>query len=559
MRSRIFLAFLLFTISAQAQKYPQGYFRNPLDIPISLAGNFGECRPNHFHSGIDIKTESKENFRVHAAADGYISRIKIQNGGFGHALYIQHPNGYTTLYAHLNNFAPELQKYLRSEQHRRKSWAVDLYLPASKFPVKKGDFIAYSGNTGGSTAPHLHFEIRNNKGHPVNPLLFGFKIKDNIAPKPYKVVFYNLTKSTYRQEPITRIPRKKGNNYVLDSVIMGSNIVGIGVDIFDYMNGSNNTLNFSTAELLMDGELQCKINLDDIGYDVTRYLHAYADHKYKKETGRWVQQFFLLPGNKLTHIYENLNKMKGALDIDDRAPHHVSIKLHDANNNTTTISFYIRFSGKHTSRPTCDNGQVFKVNQVNSFTHPNVKFTLGTEDLYDDVCFTMSEKEDLDAYSARYQLSDETIPIHTYFSLYIKPNKPVPFELRDKIAMVYSVDGKDEYGKDAVFDNGWYRASVRTFGEYRLIQDTNPPQIIPMQSRTALLTSDRITFKAKEDITSVVKFEAKIDDEWVPFEQNGDIFYYEFEEGFKKGDHEVVLSATDENGNTESIIYTFKR
>ncbi len=558
MRSRILLLLLLLTVSAQAQKYPQGYFRNPLDIPILLAGNFGECRPNHFHSGLDIKTEGKENFKVHAAADGYISRIKIQNGGFGHALYVQHPNGYTTLYAHLNNFAPEVQKYLRAEQYKRKSWAVDLYLPASKFPVKKGDFIAYSGNTGGSTAPHLHFEIRNNKGHPVNPMLFGFKIKDNIAPKPYKVVFYNLTKSIYRQEPITRTPKKRGSSYVLDSVIMGSNLVGVGIDMFDYMNGTNNTLNFSTAELIMDGEVQCKINLDDISYDVTRYLHAYADHKYKKETGRWVQQFFLLPGNRLTHIYE-LNKMKGGLEIEDGKAHHVTIKLNDASNNTTTISFYLRFSGTHTSRPACDDGEVFRVNRINTFTHPNVKFSLEAKDLYDDICFTMSEREDLNAYSARYTLSDETIPIHTYFSLYIKPNKPVPFELRNKIAMVYSLDGKDEYGKDAVFDNGWYRASVRTFGEYRLAEDTTPPQIIPMQSRTALLKSDRITFKAKEDITSVVKFDAKIDGEWVPFEQNGDIFYYEFEDKFKKGDHEVVVSATDENGNTESITYTFKR
>ena len=177
---------ILFNLPSKAQ-HPTDYFGNPLNIPIKLAGNFGECRSNHFHSGLDMKTDSKENYPVYAVADGYVSRIKMQNGGFGHALYIQHPNGYTSLYAHLNDYAPAIQEYMRNEQYRRKSWTLDLYPPSTMFRVKKGDLVAYSGNTGGSTAPHLHLEIRNAKGNPVNGMLCGFDIKDAIAPKPYKV------------------------------------------------------------------------------------------------------------------------------------------------------------------------------------------------------------------------------------------------------------------------------------------------------------------------------------------------------------------------------------
>ena len=164
------LLFLPIIGYSQGNPYPTNYFRNPLDIPILLAGNFGECRPGHFHSGLDIKTQGKENLPVYAAADGYISRIKTDKGGFGHALYLTHPNGFTTLYAHLNDYAPFLQEHLREQQYRNKRWNLDLSFTPDQFPVNKGQQIAWSGNTGSSTAPHLHFEVRDSKTeHPLNP------------------------------------------------------------------------------------------------------------------------------------------------------------------------------------------------------------------------------------------------------------------------------------------------------------------------------------------------------------------------------------------------------
>src|SRR4051812_21873328 len=165
MRPLLFFTALFACSVSLAQKpdYPQDYFRNPLDMPILLAGNFGECRPGHFHSGMDIKTAGVENKPVYATADGYVSRIKMEPGGFGHALYITHPNGYTTLYAHLNDFIPALQQRVRQQQYAKESWTVDIQLQPGQFPVKQGDQIAWSGNTGGSTAPHLHFEIRDTK------------------------------------------------------------------------------------------------------------------------------------------------------------------------------------------------------------------------------------------------------------------------------------------------------------------------------------------------------------------------------------------------------------
>src|ERR1700761_2779807 len=178
--------------------YPHDYFRNPLAIPMSLAANFGELRPNHYHMGLDIRTQHRENLPVYAAADGYVARVSVEPGGFGQAIYINHPNGYTTVYGHLNLFFPALAAYVSDQQYRKQSWSVYLQLQPNQFPVKKGDFIALSGNTGGSQGPHLHFEIRRTAGDiNQNPLLFGLPVLDNTAPTLQRLAWYDRNQGIY--------------------------------------------------------------------------------------------------------------------------------------------------------------------------------------------------------------------------------------------------------------------------------------------------------------------------------------------------------------------------
>src|ERR1700743_1756400 len=189
-------------LSATAD-YPRNYFRDPLATPLSPAPNFGELRPNHYHMGLDIRTQHRENLPVFAAADGYIARVEIEPGGFGQAIYIHHPNGYTTVYGHLNQFFPALAAYVQDEQYRRQSWQIDLSIPPARFTVKKGDFIAYSGNTGGSQGPHLHFEIRRTPGDiNLNPLLFGLPVPDNTSPKIARLAWYDRNQGIYEQSPV---------------------------------------------------------------------------------------------------------------------------------------------------------------------------------------------------------------------------------------------------------------------------------------------------------------------------------------------------------------------
>jgi len=542
--------------------YPQHLFRNPLNIPIYLAGNFGECRPGHFHSGDDIKTLGKEGQPVYAAADGYISRIKMEKGGFGHAIYITHPEGYTTLYAHLSTFVPKLQEYLRRQQYEKERWDVDLQFSPGTFPVKKGQQIAWSGNTGGSTAPHLHFEIRDTKTeHPLNPEMFGLPIVDNIPPKPKAIAVYDLKQSIYEQDPKIMALKKGSNTYTLsdaDTLITDAGLAGIGVNVDDYMNGSDNTIAFYTMELLMDDSIQAEVRLDDIGYDETRYVNAYADYKTHEQKKEWFQCLFRLPGNELGHIFENINVNNGGLSISDNSVHKIKIKITDDKGNVSLISFYLRSSGDFVAHSNCDN--LFKCTQSNSFEQPNVKFSLDNKTIYDDICFKYQSTPDATDFSNKYQIHYSYVPVHHSFDLYIKPNTAIPFELRDKIAMMYS-DGRDEDGRGAVaMDHGWYKAGVRNFGSYWLVADTAAPVIKPMQKENSnLAKAKQITFVVKDAISSVRKFKGELDGKWICFEQHNDLFFYQFDKHCPKGKHKLIFTATDENNNTATYALNFTR
>lgn len=574
MNYRSLLLLLLVGLTATAQKkapetnYPIDYFRNPLDIPIFLAGNFGECRPGHFHSGVDIKTLGKENQPVHAAADGYISRIKMEKGGFGHGLYITHPNGYTTLYAHLNDFAPAIQAYVRRQQYAKQRWDVDLQLSPDQFKVKKGDQVAWSGNTGASTAPHLHFEIRNTKTeHPLNPELFGLPIIDNVEPVMREIAIYagNIYQSTPVFVPVKKVgstykPVKTEKNRVdKDTVTIDGADLGIAINADDYMDGSDNSLTFYTAQLYMDDKIQAMITLDNIGYDETRYINAYADYKTHELTKRWLQCLFQLPGNNLSVIFSNLSPGRGKLTLTDNAPHTIDIVLTDDKGNQCKANFYLRVSDQPAAMPAI-TGKHFTAGKVNSFNDAGLMFTLDERQLYDDIDFVFNHEPGKDIYSENYTVHYPYVPLHHYFDLSIKPNRPIHFDLRSKVVLMYS-DGKSTDGSAAkADDNGWYKASVRDFGTYWLNIDTIPPVIkTAVKNGANLAKAKQVLFTVKDATTSVRSFNGYIDDKWVCFEQHGSSFFYKFDEHCPKGKHKLVFTALDENGNSSSYSLNFIR
>ncbi len=566
-RSFLLLIALLHVVTAGAQPaYPRSLFRNPLEIPILLAGNFGECRPGHFHSGIDIKTEGREGLTVRAAAAGYLSRIKMEPGGFGHALYLTHPEGYTTLYAHLSRFAPPMQAFTHAAQYRNENWELDTVLPAGVFPVTKGQAIAQSGNTGGSTAPHLHFEIRNTATErPLNPQLFGLSPADSRAPVLRAVYLSDLEGSVYGQEPRKTALVKKGSVYGVagDTLTGASSFAGLGISGDDYADGSENTLAPLKLWYTANGDTLCAVLLNDIGYDETRVLHAYADYGVYFRDGIWVQNLYRLPGNALERIYRtpgppSATGAAGGVALNPGEVKKIEGGWEDASGNKSLFRFWIKGAAEAVPcLPEAPAGKPFKQEGA------TVQISGGATALYDGVCnliATAAPAAKRESLSVPLRLGRPDIPLHTAVSVSLKPNKPIPFAQRSRLALIVD-DGKRKWGAPAKPDsNGWYGGSTRTFGTAWLEADTAPPAITPLGKVSGGLAGQKsIAFKIADATTGVASVRGTVDGEWVLFEQHGSTWTYVFDERVSAGSHALKIVAADAVGNKKAWTGTFVR
>jgi murein DD-endopeptidase MepM/ murein hydrolase activator NlpD len=255
-----------------AESYPQGYFRNPLGIPMSLSANFGELRPNHWHMGLDLRTDQKENLPVYAAAEGYVAYVGVRPSSFGQFIIINHPNGYSTLYAHLNGFFPALAKQVQAYRQKQETWTVELELQPNIVPVRKGELIGLSGNTGGSQGPHLHFEIRDTEtGRCLNPLLFGFPVQDEVPPNFTRLAMYDRNQSTYDQSPKLFSVKKTGNTFYPSQrkLVSGSSKVSFAIGAYDRVGSSSSPEGIYKAVIYFDERPVSSFTLDNIDYNET--------------------------------------------------------------------------------------------------------------------------------------------------------------------------------------------------------------------------------------------------------------------------------------------------
>ncbi|MRG48694.1 peptidoglycan DD-metalloendopeptidase family protein [Chitinophaga sp. SYP-B3965] len=560
-RTIAFLLLLPQLLQAQGlaeKQYPKGYFRNPLNIPIELAGNFGELRPNHFHSGMDLKTQQRENLPVHAAADGYVSRIGVSHLGFGNVLYITHPNGYTTVYAHLNKFYPLVDEYVKRKQYEQESWASDIVLPQGLFPVKKGDFVAWSGNTGGSAGPHLHFEIRDTQTEkPLNPMLFGFSIPDTRAPEISRLVIYDRNKSLYEQSPIVVPVKNTKTGYVATRPIVkvATDKVSLGLSALDRQSNSMNPNGIYEAMLIKNGQVDCGFQLDNISYDETRYLNAHIDYKMKKAGGPYVQLLFALPGNHLD-IYQDVSG-NGTIDLSDKQPHPVTIRVTDAYGNATNVQITLQQEGSSSPEPVCAN-KMF-ADSRNIFENNQVEFYLEEGSLYDQICFRYLEIPNATAYSSTYRLHTALVPVHYSFGLRIKPNRPVPAVLQNKMIIVRK--GLGESVSATTFEDGWYKGTFRDLGDFYLTTDTEAPRIAPLGSikqGANLSKAGKISF-SMNDASGIKSYRAELDGKWIMFSRRSNVLSYTFDEHCLPGNHTVTLTVTDIANNESTYTLTFKR
>lgn len=545
--------------------YPQGYFRNPLNIPMQLSGNFGELRANHYHMGLDLKTQAKENLPVYAAADGFVTRIKIEPFGFGRAIYVQHPNGYTTLYAHLNNFNTPLENWVKQQQYQQKSWAVYLEVPAGLFPVKKGDFLANSGNTGGSQAPHLHFEIRETASDiNLNPALFGFPITDNTRPAVLRLAIFDRTRSTYEQNPrLIAVKASAAGVYstVPPLISVTWPRISFGIGTYDTQTGSSNRNGVFESRLLVDEEPVIGFQMDNISYNDTRYLNAHIDYRTRAGRSIWLQHLSELPGYT-NSIYRKTGG-NGVLELSDGQPRNVRIETKDAEGNLTVVRFKVQYTGS--TAPAAINlpGKMFYPQMVDGFESAACEFYLGERSLYDSVRIQYNQlsQADTTAVSAVHSIGATFIPLHESFLVRIKANKPLSAAERSRTVMVV-VSGSRTTVQKAEWQQDWAAGRFRDFGHFRLMVDTVAPVITPVGfADGAILTkASRIVFTVKDNLGAFKKVRAEVDGKWLRFTNDkGRTFIYRFDEHCLPGPHELKISAEDEAGNISERLFRFTR
>ena len=324
----------------------EGYYQFPIRTGNQnfLSGTMGELRSNHFHAGIDIKTQGVQGLEVYAAADGHVSRIKVASGGYGNALYILHRNGTTSVYAHLQKYSKEIAEFVKAAQYSKESFEIELFPGKDEFPVKKGDLVGYSGNTGSSGGPHLHFEIRDGQQKPLNPLKYRFpEIRDNIAPEVRKIALRTMDQNSRINHQYGRFEFqviRKGSGYIIPVPITAYGNIGLEILTHDKLNGANNRNGVPCMELTVDEQQLFQQNINTFKFSETRSILIHTDYQTAQQKGQRFVKMYVDNGNKLP--FYKTNDSKGVVTIQADSLHQVQINLWDIYNNNSQVSFEIK-------------------------------------------------------------------------------------------------------------------------------------------------------------------------------------------------------------------------
>jgi hypothetical protein len=551
---------------SQSVKYPQHYFRNPLHIPMELVANFGELRSNHWHMGLDIRTNQKENLPVHAAAEGYIAYVGVRPQSFGRFIIINHPNGYSTLYAHLNDFYPLLHQYVLDQQYENEAWPIELEFPKDKFKVSKGQFIAYSGNTGGSQGPHVHFEIRETAtGRSLNPMLFGMPVKDEVPPSITKLALYDRSISTYYQEPQLYNLKKTDSGYIIPKLPVmktGLDKISFAIQAVDRFSGSQNPNGIYSARIFLDDERISEFRLDRIDYNESEYINAQIDYRFYKYGKGYLQHISPLPGEKgkVYHVYNE----DGIVHLDDTLKHVIRIEAADANDNVSSLQFIIqRNDSPATKKPNKEIANAFIPNYVSVLERPDFEAYLPEGCIYDTIeqVYYRVNTTVQNGVSSVHYLNDNSYPIHEEMTVKIKPTT-VRQEWKNKIVIQRNAGNAMLKPK---WENDWLSFKSGIFGSFVAILDLAPPVIndpgLYKKGNDTLDLSPaiRIIF-TPTDLSGIKKFRAELDSNWLMFTNDkGRSWIYNFDERCPYGVHHLKVTVEDLVGNTTTKEWWFKK
>ncbi|MGO4905829.1 M23 family metallopeptidase [Flavobacterium sp. W20_MBD1_R3] len=561
MKLSIYLLFFCTTVFAQAD-YPKDYFRSPLDIPMQLSGNFGELRPNHFHAGFDIRTQQKEGLKVYAVADGYVSRIKISTFGNGKTIYINHPNGYTSVYGHLKMANGEIENYIKKTHYKEESFEIEMFFKPNEMVVKKDDIIAFSGNTGSSEGPHLHFEFRDSKTEfIINPMLFGYNkfLKDTKKPIISGVYVYPLdsktTVNSSKRPLLLNVSLQKDGTYLSDKVVANGSI-GFGISAYDTDDVSFNNNGVYKVQSFYNGKPNFGYEFNTYSFDDMRYINALIDYSRYKKMQQRVQKLFMKTPYNLSFIQADENK--GVLQVTPNLASLYRIEVSDFFGNKKTIAIPIKYEVLPTviSKEPVQSNYFVRANKDSNFALGNMSVFFPAGTFYEDFDLNFDVKNDT------LFLHDDTVPAHTNFTVSIEDTKSTE-EQRQKM-FIGRIDGKKvsynpTYIKDSVFNT-----KVKILGKYALVADTVAPKIsiaVPVEGKW-ISAQKTIQLSIYDELSGIKTYNGYLNGKWILFEYDNKtrkLTHY-FTDGFDvDGANELKVVVTDNVGNSTIFATRFFR
>jgi len=553
----LFIIFSIIPWLIHAQtKYPTNYFSNPLEIPLILNGNFGESRSNHFHSGIDIKTQLKEGLKVFSVAKGNISRIKIAHGGFGKAIYVSHPNGYTTVYAHLKKFNNSIEEFVKKIQYKKQSYEVDLYLNTSDLKVFNNEVIGFSGNTGSSSGPHLHFETRKTVNQKaLNPLLFGIEIKDTRRPVVNSLYMYKKLKSGSISLPYKVVLNKINDSTFATKKIKVNGLVSFGLSGFDRQDLAKNKNGIYEISTFLNENLINSMKFDSFFFEESIKINSLIDYSFFVENRKRILKLFLEDENDLS-IYSTKNK--GFVDVKQKTELLFKIVAKDIKGNSISINVPLDYENMVKATLTNSQGVSYskKIENIieNDFEFKNSHVNIPKN------TFLKNRKIKIEHPNDTLKIINPYIPLYKNIKIKFKN----PNNNKGNYLAVKDYNNKELFASSKLNPLNYFELKTKKFGLYFIKNDSLSPEISPLNFKNGDWVSNKkyLKFKILDKQSGIKKYKGKINGKWMLFEYEykKNLISYEFDSFYlSKSKNEVEIEVEDMVGNTLIKTFTFYR
>ncbi len=524
----------------------------PLNIPLVFSANFAELRPNHFHSGIDLKTQGRTGLPVCAMDEGYVARVSVSPWGFGRAVYINHPSGVTTVYAHLESFASFIDEVVRAKQYERESFTIDCEFAVGEIPVGQGDVIGLSGNSGSSGGPHLHLDIRDTETQdPLDPEEWlSPETVDKVAPEVRRLFFYahnGITANATRRTERKAIRGADGVYSIGEPVALWGD-VSLGIEAYDRMTGTTNKYGVHQVDLYIDDSLFFSTFVNRFSFDETRYINSYADE------GK-VMRTYIAPGNRLSTIYKQVAN-RGVFRVEEERIYRCRYELVDHEGNRSRVLFAIQGKIQEPVAPR-KSGLYFSYAVENRYKKEDCILTIPEGALYENIEFTRECVASSKYHSQLHTLAPRNLSLHIPAELSLRLTTDTVGD-SSKYYMV-RINGERVSPVSGEYQSGWYTAKIKNLGTYAVAVDTVAPSIRPIAPEK--WSGGTIRLKVADSGSGLQSYRGEIDGKFVLFELDGKsnriAYTLERNRVRKGGRHTLRVVAVDMCGNEQVYTHTF--